>query len=187
MNLTPRPYSLNNPDGLYFVTFSVVFWLDIFVRLRYKDIWVQSLNYCIQHKRLRVHAWCLMSSHVHLILSADQPQFFQLSDIIRDLKKYTASQIIREIETGPESRREWLLDKFAFAAGKNSRNTNYQFWQQNNQAEELISNKFIDQKLTYIHQNPVQEGWVAEAYHYLYSSARDYSGTKGLVPITFIN
>ena len=187
MNLTPRPYSLNNPDGLYFVTFSVVFWIDIFVRLSYKDIFVQSLNYCIQNKGLRVHAWCLMRSHVHFILSADQPQLFQLSDIMRDLKKHTASQIIREIEAGAESRRAWLLDKFAFAAGKNSRNTIYQFWQQNNQAEELISTHFKDQKPNYIHQNPVQEGWVAEAHYYLYSSARDYSGIKGLVPITFIN
>lgn len=59
MNQHPRPYSLNNPDGLYFVTFSVVFWIDIFVRLRYKDLLVQSLSYCIQNKSLRVPACSL--------------------------------------------------------------------------------------------------------------------------------
>jgi len=186
MQLTPRPYSFNNPEGIYFVTFTVVFWLDVFVRARYKERFVESLAFCIKSKGLQVHAWCLMSSHAHLIISAANLEKTNLSDIIRDFKKYTASQIIREIEAGPESRQEWLLDKFRFAASKNSRNTTYQFWQQNNHAEELISNKFIDQKLTYIHQNPVQEGWVAEAYHYLYSSAPDYSGMKGLVPITFI-
>ncbi|MGV3590035.1 MAG: REP-associated tyrosine transposase [Adhaeribacter sp.] len=187
MQLTPRPYSFNNPEGIYFVTFTVVFWLDVFVRARYKTIFTESLNFCVKNKGLQVHAWSLMSSHAHLIISAQQPEKVNLSDIIRDLKKFTAAQIIKEIEAGPESRQEWLLDKFRFAAGKNSRNTQYQFWQQNNHAEELLTNHFTDQKLQYIHQNPVQEGWVEEAHHYLYSSARDYSGLTGLVPVTFIN
>lgn len=186
MNLSPRPYSMRNPEGIYFVTFSVVFWLDVFVRHNYKSLFVQSLNYCIEKKGLRVHAWCLMSSHIHLIISAAEPEKVNLSDILRDLKKFTSSQIIREIETSNESRKEWLLDKFRYAASQNSRNTNYQFWQQENHAEELLSNKFIDQKLNYIHKNPVKEGWVEEAFHYLYSSARDYSGSKGLVPINFL-
>ncbi len=167
MQLTPRPYSFNNPKGIYFVTFSVVFWLDVFVRATYKHLFVESLNFCIQHKGLRIHAWCLMTSHVHLIISAEEPEKVNLSDILRDLKKFTASQIISEIEVGIESRREWLLDKFRYAASRNSRNTTYQFWQQDNYAEELISNKFMQQKLDYIHENPVKEGWVDEAQHYL--------------------
>ena len=186
MQLTPRPYSLRNPEGIYFVTFAVVFWLDVFVRERYKSLLVQSLNYCVEKKGLRAHAWCLMTSHVHLIISAAEPEKVNLSAILRDLKKFTAAQIIREIEIGIESRHAWLLDKFRFAAGKNSRNTTYQFWQQDNHAEELISNAFTQQKLDYIHANPVVEGWVEEASHYRYSSARDYSGGKGLVPISFL-
>jgi putative transposase len=187
MLITPRPYSMSNPDGMYFVSFSVVFWIDVFIRRRYKDIFVESLKFCILNKGLRVHAWCLMSSHVHLIISASEPEKVNLSDILRDLKKFTASQIIKEIETTNESRKEWLLDKFRFAASKNSRNSTFQFWQQNNHAEELISNKFIDQKLRYIHQNPVQEGWVEEPWHYLYSSARDYDGLPGMVPVELIS
>jgi REP element-mobilizing transposase RayT len=178
---------MSNPEGIYFVSFSVVFWLDVFIRRRYKDIFVESLKFCISNKGLQVHAWCLMSSHVHLIISVSQPEKNNLSDILRDLKKFTASQLIKEIETGIESRKDWLLDKFQYAASKNSRNTTYQFWQQNNHAEELISNKFMDQKLQYIHQNPVVEGWVEEAEHYLYSSARDYAGLPGLVPVGFIS
>jgi REP element-mobilizing transposase RayT len=104
MQLTPRPYSLNNPEGIYFVTFTVVFWLDVLVRARYKELFVESLNFCIKNKGLRVHAWCLMSSHAHFIISAAKTEQTKLSDIIRDFKKYTAGQIIREIEAGPESR-----------------------------------------------------------------------------------
>ena len=187
MQLTPRPYGMQNPEGIYFVTFSVVFWMDVFVRATYKNLFVESLNFCIKNKGLRVHAWCLMTSHVHLIISAEEPRKANISDILRDLKKFTASQIIREIETGIESRKEWMLDKFKFAASRNSRNTTYQFWQQDNHAEELLSNTFMQQKLDYIHNNPVQEGWVEEVQHYVYSSARDYSGGKGLVPISFLD
>jgi len=123
VQLTPRPYSFNNPAGIYFVTFTVVFWLDVFVRARYKEVFVQSLNYYITNKGLQVHAWCLMSCHAHLIISALQPEKVNLSEIIRDMKKFIASQLIREIEAGPESRQEWLLDKFRFAASQNSRYT----------------------------------------------------------------
>jgi REP element-mobilizing transposase RayT len=186
MQLNPRPYHMQNPEGLYFVTFSVVFWIDVFIRAKYKEIFVESLRFCIKNKGLQVHAWCLMTSHVHLIISAKEPEKIQLSDSIRDLKKYTAQQILREIEGGVESRREWLMDKFAFAAKSNSRNTQYQFWQQNNHAEELFSNDFIDQKVQYIHHNAVKDGWVEEPEQYLYSSARDYAGIPGLVPVVLI-
>lgn len=164
----------------------MVFWLDVFIRARYKEIFVESLKFCIQHKGLQVHAWCLMTSHAHLIISAKEPEKTHLSAVLRDLKKYTAQQIIREIESELESRKEWLLDKFSFAAKSNSRNTTYQFWQQDNHAEELVTNKFLDQKLNYIHNNPVKDGWVEEPEHYLYSSARDYADLKGLVPVVLV-
>ena len=85
-----------------------------------------------------------------------------------------------------ESRKEWMLDKFKFAASKNCRNTNYQFWIQDNHAEELITSKFQLQKLDYIHSNPVKEGWVFLPEDYCYSSAIDYSGGKGIIKISFL-
>jgi putative transposase len=186
MGISSRPYHMDNPSGIYFVTFTIVFWIDVFIRNSYKNEFVKSLNYCIQQKGLNVHAWCIMSSHVHLIISAKNSDLHNLSDIIRDIKKYTANTIIKSITNDPESRRDWMLDKFSFAASKNSRNNNYQFWQQDNQAKELFSNDFMMQKLNYIHQNPVEEGWVDEPEHYTYSSARDYCGRKGLVEIAFL-
>ncbi|MDX5346797.1 MAG: transposase, partial [Hymenobacteraceae bacterium] len=159
---TTRPYTMLNPEGVYFITFSVVFWIDVFIRLRYKNIIVESLNDCIKQKGLVVHGWCLMSSHVHLIISAKDPDKVVLADVLRDLKKFTSGQILREIEAGNESRQSWLLDKFRFAASQNSRNSAYQFWQQNNHAIELTSNFLKEQKLNYIHENPVKDGWVEE-------------------------
>ncbi|MDX2305527.1 MAG: transposase [Microscillaceae bacterium] len=179
-----RPYSITCDDGLYFVTFAVVYWIDVFSRLRYKDIIVDSLNFCTAKKGLEIYAWCLMSNHIHLIIRAEEG--YKLSNILRDFKKYTASQIIQSIQSEPESRREWMIWMFERAAKKNARNTHHQFWQQDNHAEELFSNQFMEQKLDYIHQNPVKEGLVALAEQYLYSSARDYTGEQGLVKVSMI-
>ena len=76
----------------------------------------------------------------------------------------------------------WL---FKAAGEKNSKNTNYQFWQQNNHPIVLESNRFKEEKLYYLHQNPVTAGLVAEPQHYIYSSAIDYAGGKGLISVTF--
>jgi len=181
-----KSYGIYNPDGIYFVTFTVVNWIDVFIRERYKMILVNSLKYCQEKKGLEIFAWCVMSSHIHLIIRAKEG--YQLPAIIRDFKKYTASQLLRSIadKTQPESRREWLLWMFERSAKRNSRNTNHQLWQQNNHTEELFSPHFMEQKLNYIHQNPVLEGWVAQPAHYLYSSAINYEGKAGLLNVLFL-
>jgi REP element-mobilizing transposase RayT len=185
----PKPYSLNNPDSIYFVTFATVYWIDVFTRQRYKNIIVESLQYCQAKKGLEIFAWCLMrnaaqTNHIHLIIRAKEG--YNLSDILRDFKKFTASEVIKSMNTEAESRREWVIWLFERAAKKNSRNTTHQFWQQDNHAEELLTNHFKDQKLDYIHKNPVVEGWVEEPEQYIYSSAKNYAGQKGLIEVLFL-
>ena len=85
-----------------------------------------------------------------------------------------------------ESRREWMLWMFARAALKNSNVDKMQFWQQHNQPIELWSIDVIEQKMAYIHNNPVESGFVQEPFHWKYSSAIDYSGGKGILEIDFV-
>ena len=79
-----------------------------------------------------------------------------------------------------------MLWIFSSAGAKNSNNKKYQFWKQDSHAEQLISDKFTTQKLAYIHNNPVAAQLVSEPEHYLYSSARDYAGLRGLLDIEMI-
>jgi len=81
-----------------------------------------------------------------------------------------------------------MLSIFKNAGEANSRNTNYQFWRQDNQPKECYSPAFTIQKLNYIHNNPVEAGIVDKPEEYVYSSARDYHGKKncGLLSIAFI-
>ena len=178
-------YKIRNPEGIYFVTFATVAWVDVFTRKQYADIVVESLAYCIKYKGLHLHAWCLMSNHLHLILSAQSN--YSVSDILRDFKKYTASQIIKAIEENKqESRRDWMLWIFREAGRQNPKNTNYQFWRQDNHPKELETNAFMDEKLEYIHQNPVQAGFVSRPEDWLYSSARIYAGEGGMLPLVLL-
>ncbi|OJJ17343.1 transposase [marine bacterium AO1-C] len=177
-------YKFYNPDGIYFVTFAVVQWIDVFTRKSHADIIIESLKFSQQNKGLVLHGWCLMSNHLHLIISRNSEN--SLSDILRDFKKYTANQILKNINQPFESRKSWILWLFKSAGAKNANNTKYQFWQQDNHPEELISNHFMYQKLQYMHYNPVAAGWVEEPEHYLYSSARNYAGHTGLREIVFL-
>jgi REP element-mobilizing transposase RayT len=169
---------------MYFISFAVINWIDVFIRQQYFELICDSLEYCIKNKGMVVYAYCIMPSHIHMIFSDNNAN---PSKLLGEFKTFTSKNIRKEIENNIyESRREWMLLMMKDAGAKNSNVKNYQFWQQNNQPMELWSNKFIDQKVDYIHNNPVEAGFVEEAEHWKYSSAIDYSGGKGRVKIEIL-
>jgi len=179
-------YKIRNQAAVHFITFSVVEWIDVFTRKIYRDIVLDSLKHCQSEKGLLIHCWCIMSNHLHLTLSAKN---HDLSDVLRDFKKFTSKQIIEAIKASKhESRKDWMLKIFREEGMKNSRNKTYQFWRQDNQPQELYSPVFIFQKINYIHNNPVEAGIVDRPEHFIYSSAKDYLETKkcGLMDLVFL-
>ena len=178
-----RSYKFHNQDKPYFVTFATVNWIDVFTRNIYKDILVDSLNFNVTNKGLLIYAWCIMTNHVHMIIGT---KLNPMQDIMRDLKSYTSKEILKAIKDNPrESRKNWMLWMFERVGKRNSNNTKYQFWQQHNHPIQLDDNKIFDQKLEYIHQNPVVAGFVDKAEHFPYSSAKDYAGENGFVKVEF--
>jgi REP element-mobilizing transposase RayT len=177
-------YQLANQGGAYYVTFQVVDWMDVFSRKMYRDIIIECIKFCRKEKGMELFAYVIMSNHIHLIMRSKHER---ISDLIRDFKKYTAKNIILEIEnSGVESRRDWMLYRMKFNAAQHVRNSKYQFWTHENHAIELLSITFIQQKLNYIHQNPVRAGIVEKPEHYLYSSASNYAGLESLLEIDFV-
>ena len=175
-----RNYKFHNPEGLYFISFSVVGWLDVFTRNEYKDLFLESLAYCQKNKGLEIHAWCVMSNHVHLVFRSISGQKPEL--LIGDLKRFTSKSIVKSIQENPrESRKEFLLEQFKKEAEKSSNVKHYQFWRHDNKPIELWSNKVIKQKIDYVHNNPVEEGLVYKPEDYVYRSAIDYADQKGLL------
>lgn len=184
--MSDRGYLIKNQFAIHFITFATVQWVDVFTRTEYADIVVESLKFCKKSKGLKIHAWCVMSNHLHLIISSEEPN--KLSDILRDLKKFTATQIIKAIERNPkESRKNWLLWIFKKAGLENSRNNEYQFWQQDNHPIECDHLSILDSKMAYLHENPVRAGWVRNEQDYIYSSGIDYyQQEKGLIDLDLL-
>lgn len=122
-----RNYKFKNPEGLYFVSFAVVEWADVFTRNEYKDIFLDSLRYCQKEKGLEIIAWCIMTNHVHLVYRIING--FKPGNVLGDIKRFTSKKIVKAIIDNPkESRKENLLQIFKKAASESSNVRDYQFW-----------------------------------------------------------
>lgn len=162
-------YRVRDEGAVYFVTFTVHQWVDVFSRPCYRQILLDSLRYCQQHKGLDIFAWVLMSNHIHLIIRSRHES---LIATIRDLKKFTAKKIVHAIESNQhESRKAWLLMTLRYCE-------KIWFWEEGYHGEEIYTPEFFETKLNYIHQNPVRNGLVEKPEDYLLSSAGDYLGVR---------
>lgn len=176
-------YKIRDQSSTHFLTFTVMGWIDIFSRKRYKDIIIDSLNYCKQNKGLQIGGYVIMTNHIHFIWTAENNN---LSDVVRDFKTFTSKAILKSIQEEPESRKDWLLYMFKFYANRTNENEVFKLWTSNNHPEAIYSKEFLISKLNYIHQNPVRAGIVAEPEHYIYSSATNYTNNKGIIEIDLL-
>jgi len=178
-------HKIVNQNALHFITLTVVGWVDVFTRDEYRKIIIDSLIFCQKEKGLILNAYVIMSNHIHIMCYTREP--FQLSQTIRDFKKFTSKSIVDSIHNNEnESRKGWMIRLFSYYAKFNKNIKDHQFWQKGNNPIELANPKWINQKIDYIHLNPVRNGIVLRAEDYVYSSASDYIGNKGLLDIEIL-
>ena len=162
-------YNIKDQGAVHYVTFTVHQWADVFTRDMYIDELLNSLRYCQSQKGLEVFAWVIMTNHMHMIIRAKDEN---LSDVIRDFKKFTSKAIYKAIiENEKESRKEWLLKVLNY-------NGKIWFWEEGYHGEEIFSNEFYDSKVSYLHLNPVRAGIVEKEEDYLNSSAGEFFGLR---------
>ena len=126
-----------------------------------------------------------MTNHLHAIVGSTEKN--RVSDIWRDFKKFTSKEIVRTLlNDNTESRQEWMLNRFEYSGKNDKKITNYRFWQEGNDAQGIYLNDYFNQKLNYIHNNPVKAEIVNRAEDYRYSSATDYAGGKGLLDVMVV-
>ena len=134
-----------------------------------------SLTFCRQNKGVKVFAYVIMDNHLHLVVSGTN-----LSNTIKDFKRHTAREIIKLAQN---EERDWLLNQFKFFRKKHKTESDYQIWQECYHPKQIISEEMLRQKIEYIHHNPVRTGLVDRAEDWVYSSARNYLGLKGIMEI----
>jgi REP element-mobilizing transposase RayT len=167
----------------YFVTFNIVDWVDLFIRPVYKQIVVHTLNHFVEHRGLSVFAWCLMTNHLHVLGQARGG--YSMGEMENEFKTFTTQKILEAINVEPDIRREWMLERFEKTCQAMSNTKKFQLWQQSSNPIyiDLKKTKILIEYIQYIHENPVRNRIVTAAEDYLYSSARDYAGMRGLVNI----
>jgi putative transposase len=176
-------YKFSDKEGTYFITSTVVGYIDIFTRNLYKDIIVDSFKHCQQHQGLQLKAWVIMPNHFHIIASFGAGHNPGL--VMKNIKSFTALKVIDAIiKNEKESRKDWILPLLEDYGSKNKANHKYQFWQVENHPILLDNNFMFDQRMDYLHENPVRAGYVLEPQDWLYGSAIDYyTNKKGLIQL----
>lgn len=158
-----------------FYTATINNWQHLLSDNKHKDIIVDSLKFLVTEKRIVLNAFVIMSNHIHLIW---QPMFgFSPSDIQSSFMKYTAQQLKRSLtKNNLEELASYKVNKY---------NKEYQFWKRDSLGIELISPVVFQQKLNYIHKNPVKAGLCINSEDYHYSSAKFYhDGTDSFGMLT---
>jgi putative transposase len=179
-------YVIRDQFATHFLTFTICGWIDLFTRKVYKDIVVDAFKHTQRNNQLLLNAYVIMSNHIHSIARANDRQRKGLSDIVRDFKKYTHHAMLKEIQSEKESRKQWMLHQFKYYGRTNPRNESMQIWTNDNHPEECFGETFTRTKLNYLHQNPVRAGIVENQEDYLYSSAANYAGRKGLLEVELL-
>jgi len=159
----------------YFLTGTVVRWIPLFNQPKIAQIFLDTVLYLREHYNLQLYGWVLMENHFHLIGRADD-----LSKTIGILKSYTGKKIVEYLH---EEKQRGILTELHF--GKNAHRTEqqYQVWQEGSHPEMILNREIMTQKLNYIHYNPVKRGFVDRPEEWRYSSARNYTGGVGLIPV----
>ena len=167
-------YKIVDPKLPHFITCTVLHWIPVFTRPATVEIVLDSLRF-LMRDGFNVYAYVILENHLHLLVQSD--------DLNRDIalfKSYTAKQLIRYLS---EQNIRQVLEQFAFYKKAHKGDRAYQFWQEGCHPEWIQNDEMMRQKIEYVHQNPVKRGYVDQAEHWRYSSARNYVGQSGLLDI----
>jgi len=166
-------------ERFYFVTTTVVKFTPIFTNYNFCDILISNIKHYKEKYKFTVLCFVIMPSHFHWILIVN-PKFGTISDIMRDIKKFTAWQIF---DTFKENESDTLLKIFEESAN-GLKDQARKLWIPRFDDEVIRNQQMFWAKLNYIHNNPVKAGLVSRAEDYKYSSARNYiNGDHSLLEV----
>lgn len=163
-------YRITRDNSVYYVTFTVMDWLPLFVREETCRIVADSLNFCVRNKGLLVGAYVVMPTHMHAVVADKDADVRRLARTIDDFRKFTGRSLADWCDSrGPEAFRRAIRE--AATADRNRR-----VRQPSKHPEAICSEQFLVTKVAYLHNNPVRAGLVRSPEHWRYSSAGYYAG-----------
>ena len=164
--------------GIYFITFTCYKWLHLIGKTNTYDVVYHFLSH-LNQKGHQVVGYTIMPNHVHLLLffASDNKS---LNTVIGNLKRFIGYEIIKNLQAQNDMETLVILNQGVVDAER-KRGKLHQLWQGSFDVKECRTEKFILQKLNYMHQNPCVERWglCKNTYDYDHSSAAFYEKGNG--------
>ncbi len=168
-------YKIYEPTHPHFVTCTILHWLPIFTRKESVQIVIDCLKFLQEKDDLKLYAYVILENHLHMVVQSND-----LQKSMQSFKQYTAKQILDMLK---RENITTILDQLAFYKKTHHKEKTYQVWEEGYQPKLMQTDAMMISKIGYIHENPVKRGYVDEAAHWRYSSARDYVDMDGLIEV----
>tara|TARA_R100000908_G_scaffold45503_4_gene21733 strand:- start:25725 stop:26441 length:717 start_codon:yes stop_codon:yes gene_type:complete len=172
-------YRIHEEHNPYFITSSVINQIALFKNPKLVKIILDGLIFLQEERNIELNAYVVMENHIHIIAKGTN-----LGEHIRNFKSFSAHQIIKALK---KKKDHLSLNKLKQAKKSHKIESEHQVWEESYHPKQLFTYKMVAQKMDYIHFNPVKRGYVDEPSHWRYSSARNYDGRAGLIPITMFS
>ena len=173
--MTRTRYKIYETESPYFITSTINSWLPVFTRQATADIILDSWRHLQKERDLRLFAYVILENHLHMIVSAPE-----LSGVMQSFKSWTAREIIRllNVQGGRTLLRQLKATKL-----NHKTQSEHQVWQEGGKPKQIQNDEMMWQKIEYIHNNPLDRGFVDDPVHWRWSSARNYAGQTGLIEV----
>ena len=168
-------YKVYEPTHPHFVTCTILHWLPIFTRQESVQIIIECLKFLQKKDNLKLYAYVILENHLHLVIQSND-----IEKSMKSFKQFTARELLSLLK---KENVKTILEQLMFYKKAHHKATNYQIWEEGYQPKLMQSDDMMISKIKYIHENPVKRGYVDEAVHWRYSSARDYMGIEGLLEV----
>ena len=168
-------YKIYEPTHPHFITCTVLHWIPLFTRKESVEILVESFKYLQKIDNLKLYAYVILENHIHIVAQSDD-----IGKSMTKFKRHTARQLIRLLQ---KENVKTILEQLAFYKKEHKSDRQYQLWQEGIQPKLMQTDAMMISKIKYIHHDPIKRGYVDEAVHWRYSSARDYEGSNGLLDV----
>ena len=171
-------YKIFDQQAVHFITSSIVDWLPIFKDDQYREIIINALEYRRKNKHLTLYAYVIMDDHIHATLSSEN-----ITKLMKEFKSFTARKIVNQLRSDGNKN---LLGQLKACKKEYKIDSEFQVWQEGFHPKLIQSLEMFNQKVNYIHMNPVRKGLAERPEEWKYSSASNYLTGKGIIEVDFI-
>ena len=178
-----RYKTIFSSDNIYFITFTICDWQNVFVNEKYCNLVYKWFDYAKENYNNKIHAYVIMPNHIHVLMYISN-QSPAIAKLIQNAKRFLAYGIVDLLE---KDKRQDLLEIFQRKSNQ-KKGSKHKVFEVRYDSKIIESESIFIEKLNYIHRNPCTEKWqlVGLPEKYPHSSATNYVSGSGVYVVDFL-